>query len=89
MTTTFEKVQSIFVTKYDLAPERITPDVTLESLGLDSLDLIELLFEIEEAFNIRVPQEGGTAMRTATVQQIVDNVERLVAESETPAAGGR
>jgi len=89
MTTTFDKVQTLFVKKYDLPPERITPEATLESLGLDSLDLIELLFEVEEEFNIRVPQEGGAAMRSATVQQIVDSVDKLLAENGMPAVGGR
>ena len=89
MTTTFERVQTIFVKKYDLPAERITPEATLESLGLDSLDLIELLFEVEDEFNIRVPQEGGAAMRSATVQQIADSVDLAVTENATPAAGGR
>ena len=87
--TTFDKVQTIFVKKYDLSPERIVPEATLESLGLDSLDLIELLFEVEEEFNIRVPQEGVAGVRSATVQQIVDSVDKLVAEEGMPAAGGR
>ena len=89
MTTTFDKVQTIFIKKYDLPAERITPEATLESLGLDSLDLIELLFEVEDAFNIRVPQEGGAALRSATVQEIADSVDRVVAENATPAAGAR
>jgi len=87
--TTFDKVQTIFVKKYDLPAERIVPEATLESLGLDSLDLIELLFEVEEEFNIRVPQEGVAGVRSATVQQIVDSVDKLVAEEGMPAAGGR
>ena len=89
MTTTFDKVQALLVEKYSLPPGDITPQSTLESLGLDSLDLIELLFEVEEEFNIRVPQEGGAAMRSATVQEIVDSVDRVVAENGMPAAGGR
>ena len=89
MTTTFDKVQTIFIKKYDLPAERVTPEATLESLGLDSLDLIELLFEVEEEFNIRVPQEGVAGVRSATVQQIVDSVDKLVAEEGMPAAGGR
>jgi len=89
MTSTFERIQSIFLNKYGLPAERITPEATLESLGLDSLDLIELLFEVEEEFNIRVPQEGGAAMRSATVQAIVDSVDRLLAEDGMAAAGGR
>ena len=89
MSTTFDKVQALLVEKYSLPPGDITPQSTLESLGLDSLDLIELLFEVEEEFNIRVPQEGVAGVRSATVQQIVDSVDKLVAEEGMPAAGGR
>jgi len=89
MSTTFDKVQALLVEKYNLPPGDITPQSTLESLGLDSLDLIELLFEVEDAFNIRVPQEGGAALRSATVQEIADSVDRVMAENATPAAGGR
>ena len=77
MPTAFEKVQKILTTKFSVPPELITPEATLESLKLDSLDLIEVLFEVEEEFNIRVPQDGATAIRTATVQDIIDNIEKL------------
>jgi acyl carrier protein len=90
MTTIFEKVQEILGKKYSLAPESITKDSTLESLGLDSLDLIELLFDVEDEFQIRIPQDGGSALKTATVQDIVDSIQKLVSP-ETPIhlAGGQ
>ena len=40
--------------------------------------MIEVLFEIEEAFDIRVPQDGASAIRSATVQDMIDNVDKLV-----------
>ena len=89
MTTTFERVQGILGKKYSLAAETITPESTLESLGLDSLDLIELLFDVEDEFQIRIPQDGGSALKTATVQDIVDSIEKLVSPETPidPAAG--
>ena len=90
MATTFESVQNILADKYSVPKETITPESTLESLGLDSLDLIELMFEVEDAFNIRVPQEAGTAFKAATVQDIVDNIEKLIEQGgATPVAGGQ
>lgn len=85
MATAFERVQSIFEKKYSIPAGQVTPESTLESLGLDSLDLIELMFEVEDEFNIRVPQEAGTALKAATVQDIVDNIQKLTASE---AAGG-
>ena len=77
MQTAFERVQNILTTKFHVPAEIITPDATLDSLHLDSLDLIEVLFEVEEEFNIRVPQDGAAAIRAATVQDIVGNIESL------------
>jgi acyl carrier protein len=84
MATIFERVQTIAAKKYSLDPSVITPESTLESLGLDSLDLIELLFDVEDEFHIRIPQDGGSALKTATVQDIVESIKALVPK-EMPA----
>jgi acyl carrier protein len=74
-------VRAILEKKYSLAPDTITPESTLESLGLDSLDLIELLFDVEDEFHIRVPQDGGATLKTVTIQDIIDSVQKLVAQT--------
>jgi acyl carrier protein len=84
MATIFERVQAIAAKKYSLDPATITPESTLESLGLDSLDLIELLFDVEDEFNIRVPQDGSSALKTATIADIVESIRKLIPE-EMPA----
>jgi len=78
MTTTLEAVREILVKKYSLPSESIKPEATLDSLKLDSLDLVETLFEVEDEFHIRVPQDGSINLKIATVQDIVDIVNRLV-----------
>ena len=87
-TTTFKRIQNILTEKFSVPAETIRPEAPLESLGLDSLDLIELLFEIEEAFDIRVPQDGASALKTATVQDMIDNVDKLVAAPHQLQAEG-
>jgi acyl carrier protein len=79
MPTTIERLQTILTTKFSVPAENVRGDASLDTLGLDSLDLIEVLFEVEEEFDIRVPQEGGSALRTATVQDIVDSIDRALA----------
>jgi acyl carrier protein len=83
MKTIFERVRAIITKKYSLEPERITPESTLESLELDSLDLIELLFDVEDEFQIRLPRDGGSDLKTATVQDIIDTIQKL-ASPEPP-----
>lgn len=59
----------------------ISPDSTLESLGLDSLDKINLSFAVEEAFSISIPDDKLHKLRT--VQDVVDGVHAL--RGELPA----
>ena len=84
--STFERLQALIAKKYSVDQELMTPDATIESLGLDSLDFIELLFEVEDEFKIRVPQEGNSAaLRTARLKDMVDSIDRLMADG---VAGG-
>lgn len=63
-----------------LADEKeVTPDATLrDDLGMDSLDLVEMVMALEEQFDIaQVPDE--TAEKFKTVQEVIDFVTRAVA----------
>ncbi|MEL7213894.1 MAG: acyl carrier protein [Pseudomonadota bacterium] len=64
--------------------EDVTPDSTLESLGIDSMGLVESIFAIEEAFDISVPFNANDPSESdfdiSSVNSIVAAVEKLVAE---------
>ncbi|MFB3812975.1 MAG: acyl carrier protein [Terriglobales bacterium] len=62
--------------------EQVRPDSTLAELGLDSLDTINLLFELEETFHVSIPDEETRRVRT--VRDIADGIQELTAK----AAGG-
>ncbi len=79
-----DKVLAAVVSMKRLPKEQVNLDSSLADLGYDSLDTINLLFEIEETFNINVPDEQARAIRK--VREIVDGVQRLVAEREASAA---
>lgn len=85
MPTTAETLKKILVEKFSVAEENIRPEATMDQLGLDSLDLIEVLFEVEDAFKIRVPQDGG-AIRAATIQELLDTITRLVGQPQPETA---
>jgi acyl carrier protein len=87
MPTTIDRLQTILTNKFSVPAENVRPDALLETLGLDSLDLIEVLFEVEDEFNIRVPQEGGSALKTATVQDIVDSIESVLTTEAVAQVG--
>lgn len=61
----------------------VTPDATLEDLGIDSLGLVEAIFAIEESFDITVPFNANDpqngAFDISSVGAVIAAVETLVA----------
>lgn len=51
----------------------------LEELEIESLDLVEIIFEIEDTFDIEVPYNANEKLEFQTVGQIVDRVKAIVA----------
>lgn len=65
-------------------PAAIGSEMTLASLGIDSLEGLEVIFALEDRFHISIPDEDANAMKT--VGAVVAGVQRLVAElPESPA----
>ena len=74
---TSERVKKLFLENFDLPEERLRPEATIESIGLDSLDKIEFLFALEKEFNVRIPDRE---VKLNSVQDIIAVVERLAHE---------
>jgi acyl carrier protein len=83
--TTYERLKQILVSEYQLAPEKLTPDARLEELGVDSLGVMELLFQVEDEFGIRLPSDQ---VELPTIGDVVDYIDRLVAEQHADTASG-
>lgn len=62
----------------------VTPDASLEDLGIDSLGLVEAIFAIEESFDITVPFNANdpqsSAFDISSVGAVIAAVESLVAQ---------
>ena len=76
---TLQTIQRMMVEQFDLKVEDLAPDAQLEALGLDSLSVIEFMFNIEDEFHIKLPDER---VEIKTIQDISGIVERLVAEQK-------
>lgn len=72
-------IQRMMVEQFDLKLENLTPDATLESLGLDSLSVIEFMFNLEDELKIKLPDER---VEIKTLQDVVNLVDRIVAEQK-------
>ncbi len=79
-----DQVIAIIAEQALLEPSDVTMDSTLESLGIDSLGLVESIFAIEETFDINVPfnanDPSASDFDISTVASIVAGIERLKAE---------
>ncbi len=60
--------------------ESITPESSFDELQIDSLDKINLSFEVEEAFAIQIPDESLNSLRT--VADIIHGVQNLIAAKQ-------
>ena len=72
-----EKVLSVIATSKRIPRERVSIDSSLEDLGMDSLDQLNLLFALENDFNISIPDEEAKSIRN--VREMVEGVRKLVA----------
>ena len=81
---TKDKVIEIIAQQAVLAVSDITMDSTLESVGIDSLGLVESIFAIEEAFDIQIPFNANDPNESdfdiSSVATIVAGIERMVVE---------
>jgi acyl carrier protein len=67
--------------------EQVTIDSEFQKLGIDSMDAVEILFAIENEFDITIPDDEVRNVRT--VRQMAEGVEKLIAAKPADAAAGQ
>jgi acyl carrier protein len=72
-----EKVIATLASVKRVPAEKITLDTNLQEMGIDSLDVFTLLFELENAFKISIPDDDVRSIKT--VNDIVEGVKKLLA----------
>jgi acyl carrier protein len=80
-----QRILKVIADSQKLPPEKVTMDSTFEELGIDSLDGVNILFALENEFNINIPDEGVQGIRG--IRQMVEALDKLFAsgQSEAPA----
>ena len=72
-----QRVCKVIATSKRIPVERVSVDSSFEELGIDSMDAVEILFGLENEFDINIPDDEVKTVRN--VRQMVEGVERLVA----------
>ncbi|MCP5074030.1 MAG: acyl carrier protein [Rhodobacteraceae bacterium] len=81
-----KKITEILADQALLSPEDVSASSTLESLGIDSMGLVEVIFAIEEVFDIQVPfnanDPAASDFDISSVKTIVTAIESLLVAQE-------
>jgi acyl carrier protein len=71
-----EQVLDVIATTQRIPREKITLDSRFEELGMDSMDAVNILFALEEKFDITIPDEEARQIRS--IREMVEGVQKLV-----------
>ena len=72
-----EKIQDMLAESLNISVDKVTPDAKIvEDLGADSLDVVELLSQLEDEFGIIIPDEEVESL--VTVGDVAAAIEKLV-----------
>ena len=77
------KVRDIIAKKFDIGSELLTADTNLANdIGLDSFAAVELMFELEQAFDLKIPDSDIAHIRT--IGDIVVYLEKWMKARGSP-----
>lgn len=81
-----DKVIATLASVKRIPADTIHLDTNLQEMGIDSLDVFTLLFELENAFKISIPDDDVRSLRT--VNDVVEGIKKLLAAaSPDPSMG--
>jgi acyl carrier protein len=79
-----DRVVRVVATARQISPDTLHADTTFEQLGIDSLDRLNLLFDLEGEFDIHIDDEQAKSV--GNIGQMVEGITALIAEKEAKAA---
>jgi acyl carrier protein len=79
-----QRVLKVIATSKRIPLETVTIDSEFEQIGIDSMDAVEILFALENEFDISIPDDEVRQVRN--VRQMCEGVARLVAAKSGAAA---
>jgi acyl carrier protein len=79
-----QRVLKAIATSKRIPLEQVTIDSEFQQLNIDSMDAVEILFALENEFDINIPDEEVREVRN--VRQMIEGVARLVAAKAAPPA---
>ena len=81
-----QRVLKVIASSKRIPLEKVTIEGDFQQLGIDSMDAVEILFALENEFDISIPDEEVRSVRN--VRQMCEGVEKLMAAKSADAAAG-
>ncbi len=75
--STLQELQALIHEKYDIDASTIDPNESLREKGLDSLTLVEFVFEVEDRYKISLPEQNESI---ESLQGLANAVDKAVAD---------
>ena len=69
----YEKLVAYAAKQLDLDPSEITPDATFESLGIDSLDIVEMIMDLESELGVELELEEQKIATFGELAEFIDS----------------
>ena len=80
-----EQILDVMAKSASIDRSRITMDSTLKDLNVDSIDAMQIIFDLEDHFSITVPDRDPN-FDTASVGGLINAVEQMLATKDSTAA---
>jgi acyl carrier protein len=80
------RVLSVIAATQRISPETVTIDKSFQELGIDSMDGINILFALENEFDITIPDEQAKQIRS--IREMVEGIAKLISEGSASQAQG-
>ena len=76
-----DKIKSLIAEHFGIEPDKLTPETEIASFGIESLAMIEFMFQMEEKFQIQLA-DSRAPMRT--VADVVAEIQRAIVDQDAP-----
>lgn len=85
MNEVYDKVVGLIAEKAKVDPATLNRDTQIQDINIDSLDVVEIFFDVEEAFDISIPynvneEKLSDNANFRTIGNVVDTVSKIVDE---------
>jgi len=78
------RIRAMLVRDFKIDPSSLRLDSRLEDLGVDSIGMAELIFNVEDEFGLKLPD---VAVQLSTLAEVIGFIDNALAEQRAAAAG--